>query len=194
MSKNRTIPILLAVFFLLLLSACERGEKEDRGEKEEAATTVTWEQALAQELPALGHRNWIIVADSAFPLQISPGIEVVVSGEDHFAVLEKVLKAVDASKHLRPRIHLDKELTFVTEDLAPGIDVFRQRLEGMLKGREVAPILHEELIARLDQVARTFRILMIKTNLTVPYTSVFLELDCGYWKPESEAKMRERMM
>jgi hypothetical protein len=63
----------------------------------------------------------------------------------------------------------------------------------MLKGRDVSPVLHEELIARLDQVARTFRILMVKTNLTLPYTSVFMELDCGYWKPESEAKMRERM-
>ena len=187
MRVNRKALIFWGICFLFLLAACEPGEKE------EADMAMTWEQKLVQELPALGHRHWIVVADSAFPLQISPGIEVVVSGEDHFAVLEKVLKAVDASKHLRPRIHLDKELTFVTEDLAPGIDVFRQRLEGMLKGREVAPILHEELIARLDQVARTFRILMIKTNLTLPYTSVFLELDCGYWKPESEAKMRERM-
>jgi hypothetical protein len=34
---------------------------------------------------------------------------------------------------------------------------------------------------------------MIKTDLTLPYTSVFMELDCGYWSPESEAKMREKM-
>jgi D-ribose pyranose/furanose isomerase RbsD len=175
---------------MLPLAACESGEEE---EKEEADMAITWEQKLAQELPALGHRNWIVVADSAFPLQISPGIEVVVSGEDHFAVLEKVFKAVDASKHIRPRIYLDKELMYVTEELAPGIEACRQRLDGMLKGREVVPVLHEELIARLDEVARTFRILMVKTNLTLPYTSVFMELDCGYWEPESEAKMRERM-
>jgi D-ribose pyranose/furanose isomerase RbsD len=170
--------------------ACEPEEEE---KQEEADMTMTWEQKLAQELPALGHRNWIVVADSAFPLQISPGIEVVVSGEDHFAVLEKVFKAIDTSKHIRPRIYLDKELTYVTEDLAPGIEACRQKLDGMLNRREVAPILHEELIVRLDQVARTFRILMIKTNLTLPYTSVFMELDCGYWKPESEAKLREQM-
>jgi D-ribose pyranose/furanose isomerase RbsD len=172
---------------MLLLAACARKPEE------EANMAITWEQKLAQELPALGHRNWIVVADSAFPLQISPGIEVVVSGEDHFAVLEKVFKAVDASKHIRPRIYLDKELTYVTEEVAPGIEACRQKLDGMLKGREIVPVLHEELIARLDQVARTFRILMVKTNLTLPYTSVFMELDCGYWKPESEAKMRERM-
>jgi len=182
--------VLLMAGVALLLAACESAEKE---EKEEADMAMTWEQKLAQELPALGHRNWIVVADSAFPLQISPGIEVVVSGEDHFAVLEKVFKAVDASKHIRPRIYLDKELTYVTEEVAPGIEACRQKLDGMLKGREIVPVLHEELIARLDQVAKTFRILMVKTNLTLPYTSVFMELDCGYWKPESEAKMRERM-
>jgi len=191
MSRIRPYALILLIAGIgLLFAACEPAEKE---EKEEADMALTWEQKLAQELPALGHRNWIVVADSAFPLQISPGIEVVVSGEDHFAVLEKVFKAVDASRHIRPRIYLDKELTYVTEDLAPGIEACRQKLDGMLKGREVVPVLHEELIARLDQVARTFRILMVKTNLALPYTSVFMELDCGYWKPESEAKMRERM-
>jgi hypothetical protein len=190
MWKKREIPVCALTCLMLLLAACVPGEEE---EKEEAVMAMTWEQKLAQELPALGHRNWIVVADSAFPLQISPGIEIVVSGEDHFAVLEKVFKAVDASKHIRPRIYLDKELTYVTEDLAPGIEACRHRLDGMLRGRDVSPVLHEELIARLDQVARTFRILMVKTNLTLPYTSVFMELDCGYWKPEAEAKMRKRM-
>jgi len=190
MQGNRKTFVLWGTCCLLLLVACEPGEKE---EKEEAAMAMTWEQKLAQELPALGHRNWIVVADSAFPLQISPGIEVLVSGQDHFTVLEKVFAAVDASRHIRPRIYLDKELTYVTEDLAPGIDACRQKLEEKLKWREVSSVLHEELIARLDRVARTFRILMIKTDLTLPYTSVFMELDCGYWKPEAEAKMRERM-
>lgn len=187
MWKKREMLICLLTSLMLLLTACARESEE------EADITITWEQKLAQELPALGHRNWIVVADAAFPLQISPGIEVIVSGEDHFAVLEKVFKAVDASQHIRPHIYLDKELTYVTEDLAPGVEACRQKLDGMLKGRDVSPVLHEELIARLDQVARTFRILMVKTNLTLPYTSVFMELDCGYWKPESEAKMRERM-
>lgn len=193
MLKTRMVPLFFAVCSILLLSVCERGEKEGSGEKEEAATAMTWEQKLDQELPALGHRNWIVVADSAFPLQISPGIEVLVSGEDHFAVLEKVLKAVDASRHLRPRIYQDKELNFVTEDLAPGIDACRAKLKEMLKGRETAPLPHENLITRLNMVGRTFRILMIKTNLALPYTSVFMELDCGYWPAESEAKMREQM-
>ena len=168
--------------------ACESTEKEGKEMK------VSWEdQLLLKELSAFGHRNWIVVADSGYPAQVSPGIEMVVSNEDHFAVLEKVLKAIDQSKHVRPRIYLDKELEYVTEDLALGIEACRERFDTMLKGGEVKLVLHEELIARLDQVAKTFRVLMIKTTLTLPYTSVFMELDCSYWKPEAEAKMREKM-
>src|ERR1039458_10655620 len=28
--------------------------------------------------------------------------------------------------------------------------------------------------------------LLIKTDMTIPYTSVFFELDCGYWNAEAE--------
>lgn len=192
-----TIPILGLAILVATFTACER---EDEGREEELAMTSdrkikapAWTDTLTACIPALGHRNWIVVADSAFPLQISPGIETIVSNEDHFTVLDKVLKAVDGARHIRPKIWLDKELSYVPEALAPGADDARRRLEEALKGRGAQPVLHEELIARLDQVGKTFRIVMIKTTLAVPYTSVFLELDCGYWSPEAEAKMREKM-
>jgi len=195
---------------LALLGALVMACGEDREDKEEAkgeamakhvaaaspatlASPPAWEAKLLAELPALGHRNWVVVADAAFPLQISPGMEVVVSNEGHFVVLEKVLKALDASKNVRPKVYLDKELAFVPEAFAPGVDACRARLKAMLAGRDVKPVLHEELIARMDQVAKMFRILMIKTNLTVPYTTVFMELDCGYWGSDGEAAMRKSM-
>jgi L-fucose mutarotase/ribose pyranase (RbsD/FucU family) len=195
---SKSHKLVLAVFLVCLglsLTACEgeKNEKEDAEEAKKTAKAPTWEDQLLKELPALGHRNWLVVADSAFPAQISPGMEVVVSNEDHFAVLEKVLRALGQSKHIRPIVYLDKELDFVPEDQAPGIDACRKRLKDMLSRYGTKPVLHEELIARMDQVAKTFRILMIKTNLTLPYTTVFMELDCGYWGPKSEAKMREKM-
>jgi hypothetical protein len=52
---------------------------------------------------------------------------------------------------------------------------------------------HEELIAKLDEAAKTFRVFVLKTNLTLPYTSVFLELDCGYWDSRAEAELRKSM-
>jgi len=191
------LPIIGLTVLLAAFIACEnedeKGEEGIAMSNAQAAKAPAWTDTLAGYIPALGHRNWIVVADSAFPLQISPGIETIATNEDHFAVLAKVLKAVDEAKHLRPKIWLDKELSFVTEDLAPGADDVRRRLDEALKGRGAAPVLHEELIARLDQAGKAFKIVMVKTTLAVPYTSVFLELDCGYWPSENEAKMRERM-
>ena len=191
------VPVLGLAILMSPFAACDREDAE--GEEgiamsyAQAAKGPAWTDTLAGYLPALGHRNWIVVADSAFPLQISPGIETIVTNEDLFAVLEKVLRAVDGAKHIRPKIWLDKELAYVPEELAPGADAARRRLDEALKGRGAIPVLHEELIARLDEVGKTFKIVMVKTTLAVPYTSVFLELDCGYWPAENEAKMRDRM-
>jgi hypothetical protein len=84
-------------------------------------------------------------------------------------------------------------LAYVAENDAPGIDACRKRLAEALAGRDARPILHQELIDKLDEVAGTFRVLMFKTTLALPYTSVFIELDCGYWTEEGEARMREKM-
>jgi hypothetical protein len=34
---------------------------------------------------------------------------------------------------------------------------------------------------------------VLKTRMTIPYTSVFLRLDCGYWSDEQEKRLREKM-
>lgn len=138
-----------------------------------------------------GHRNWIVVADSAYPAQSRPGIETVVAGADHVAVLKEVLTAVSASKHIRPVILTDRELAFVPDSGAPGIEAYRRELDQLLEGRSRDVLEHEQIIARLDQAAQTFRVLIIKTNMTLPYTSVFLQLDCGYWGADAEQRLRQ---
>jgi hypothetical protein len=49
---------------------------------------------------------------------------------------------------------------------------------------------HEEIISSLDRAARMFSILIVKSTMTVPYTSVFIELGCGYWNADAEARLR----
>src|SRR5512135_560558 len=82
-----------------------------------ALKDASWEARFRELLPAMGHRNWIVVDDAAFPLQISPGMEVIASGENLLPVLDKVLAALDRSKHVRPHIYLDKKLAYVSEEL-----------------------------------------------------------------------------
>ena len=150
-----------------------------------------WESKLAEELPLLGHRNWILIADSAYPAQSRAGIDTVATGANQLEVVRAALDAIDATPHVRATVYLDKELEFVPEANAPGISAYRTALGYHLEGRNVTRLPHEDLIAKLDEAAKTFNILVLKTDLALPYTSVFLELDCGYWSGEAEAQMRE---
>ncbi|MGA3034637.1 MAG: RbsD/FucU domain-containing protein [Terracidiphilus sp.] len=154
-------------------------------------TEPAWERELETLLPLFGHRNWIVVADSAYPAQSKPGIETVVSGAGQLEIVEKVLVAIGASRHVRANIYLDQELDFVPESDAHGVTKYRQQLAGLLSNANSTRLAHEQIIAKLDQVSQVFRVLIIKTDLTIPYTSVFFELDCAYWSANAEAKLRK---
>jgi hypothetical protein len=52
---------------------------------------------------------------------------------------------------------------------------------------------HEQIIDKLDSAGAKFNVLVLKTNLVLPYTSVFFELDCGYWGAEQEQRLRDAM-
>jgi hypothetical protein len=158
-----------------------------------ASKPKPWEEFLRRQLPNYGHRNWIVVADSAYPAQSKPGIETVVSGAGQLEVARKVLEAINASRHVRANVYLDQELEFVAEADAPGVTRYRSQLGQILKGANTTPMLHEQIIAKLDQVSQVFRVLIIKTDLAIPYTTVFFELSCAYWPAGAEAKMRKAM-
>jgi len=151
---------------------------------------MSWKDTLERRLPALGHRNWIVVADAAYPKHCAPGMETVYTGGKLLDVLKKVLEALEGAAHVRPVAWLDAELAFVDEADAPGADELRRGLEEKLAGLEVRRVPHEEIIEKLDAAARSFDVLLLKTDLTIPYTSVFLELGCGYWSAEQEERMR----
>ena len=152
-----------------------------------------WQSQLRHELPLLGHRNWIVVADSAYPLQTAPGIETLYVDADQLEVLEGVLAELAETKHVKPIIYTDAELEHVPESRAPGIAAYRKGLDKLFASRPVQSLPHEQIIARLDEAGKTFKVLLIKTRLTLPYTSVFLQLDCAYWNADSEKELRAAM-
>ena len=152
-----------------------------------------WKDILTERLPAFGHRNWIVIADSAYPAQARSGIETVVTHADQLTVVKGALEELAKAKHVRPVVYLDAELAHVPEADAPGVGKYRDELAKLLGGRKPEPLPHEQVIARLDRAGETFRVLVLKTDLALPYTSVFLELDCGYWSPGAERRLREAM-
>lgn len=187
MTRHVAVPLIVSLLLVF-------GEQKAVRPASRAASSVTsWQQAVAERIPLYGHRNWIVIADSAYPAQSSPGIETVVSDADHMEVVRAVLKAVASSRHVRPIIYTDAELKYVSDSDAPGITPYREQLSHVLGSRPVSVLPHEQIIAKLDDAGKTFRVLIIKTNLILPYTSVFLQLDCGYWSADAERRLREAM-
>ncbi|MFL5342318.1 MAG: RbsD/FucU domain-containing protein [Gemmataceae bacterium] len=152
-----------------------------------------WQDAVVDRLQTYGHRNWIVIADSAYPAQTSPGIETIVTGADHLDVIDNVFEALSKMKHVQPAVLLDAELPFLDEKDAAGITAYRAKLKTGLAKREVQSLPHEQIIGLLDKAGEKFHVLILKTNMTLPYTSVFLQLDCGYWSADAEKRLREKM-
>ncbi len=173
--------ILFAIFVLVCTSATAQNTDKD------------WRKELEKQLELSGHRNWILVVDAAYPLQSKAAIKTIVTGKKQLTVVKEVLAAIEKAPHVYPEVFLDKEIDFVSENNAKGIEVYRKKLEKILSGKHVTKELHEELIATIDEAAKVFNILVLKTDMTLPYTSVFFRLDCGYWSSDKEKKMRELM-
>jgi hypothetical protein len=158
-----------------------------------ATADVSWRTKLDQQLPLLGHRNWIVIVDSAYPWQTAPGIETVWTGASQTEVVRAVLDTLDKSAHVRPIIYTDAELTAVPEARAKGVEAYREELAKILTGRKVTILPHEQIISRLDEAGKTFHVLVLKTKMAIPYTSVFLQLDCNYWSAAAERALRESL-
>ncbi len=152
-----------------------------------------WRNAVAEAMPLLGHRNWILVVDSAYPLQASPGIQTLETQSGELDVVQYVLAAMDRSPHVRPLIYTDAELPFVSDDDAPGASTYRAQIGDLLHNYSVESQPHDKLLATIDEASRQFHVLVLKTRMTVPYSSVFIQLDCKYWSADAEQRMRARM-
>ena len=69
----------------------------------------------------------------------------------------------------------------------------RQRIAESLHGHEPTELDQQSLITLLESANQSYDVLVIRTPTALPYTSVFLELQPGYWDAESEDRLRERI-
>jgi L-fucose mutarotase/ribose pyranase (RbsD/FucU family) len=176
MTKPRTL--LATLLLLTTASFCQQ-------------SSSNWQTKLHQQLPLLGHRNWILVVDSAYPLQVSPGVEVIETGSDQLTVVSAVLTALDHSTHVKPI--LDAELPYVPQQSYPNLNAYREALKKTLQGRPIQSLPHEKILGRISEAGKDYKILVLKTTMTMPYTSVFFQLDCKYCTDEGEQKIRQGM-
>jgi hypothetical protein len=153
-----------------------------------------WTQELDRILPLLGHRNWLLVVDKAYPFQSAPGITTLDTKAPLPDVLERVVSAITSSTHVKPVFYTDQELGFISEDMAPGVEALRAALGRILSGAETQTLPHDSVFAKLAEAAKLFNVVILKTEGTIAYSSVFIELDCAYWSAEKEKALRDKML
>lgn len=170
------------LFLLAMLTLTARGD--------------VWKSPIDDQVRLLGHRNMIIVADAAYPIQTGSGVTVIPIARPHREVVEYVLGKIEASPAVRPLIALDKEFRFVPDARAPGATKLRADILKLVEGKSHEPVreeLHETLLGEVNERAADFAVVVLKTEGTIPYSSVFLTLECGYWTAEDEAALRQAM-
>ena len=152
-----------------------------------------WGGAVSREVAALGSRNWVIVAESSFPVISRRGTRTVVIDGEIPEVVEYIVNLLEQSENVRPRFNTARELPFLVNDLSPGVDQFRARLKVALHGHTVNQMDHRALTLLAQSDADKYAVLVLKTKTALPYSNVYIELDSGFWDFESEARLRLEM-
>jgi L-fucose mutarotase/ribose pyranase (RbsD/FucU family) len=182
---KKFIKLILPIFVVATILSCQpqncKPQKTD------------WKTELNQTIKDFGHRNWIVVADAAYPKQSNPAIKTVCIDATQLEAVEYVKSLVEKQKHIRANIYLDNEINYVPEADAKGIDNYKKSLNKILINSNKNFLPHEDIIHKLDKAGQLVNVLILKTDLCIPYTSVFFELDCGYWGADAEKRMRENI-
>jgi len=107
-------------------------------------------------------------------------------------VLSHVLSEVEKADHVKPIVYTDKELNYLNDNLVNGIKTYKDSLNQILPGNTQS-MLHDSVFTKIKQASQLFHTLVLKTDQTMAYSSVFIELGCDYWPAEKENILRSNM-
>lgn len=157
------------------------------------AESSDWKNSVNRQVNQLGYANWIVISEASFPAHSRAGVHQVNAEAEVPEVVDYVLNALEQTQNVRPKIYLTRELRAVENDFAPGIDQMRQRISESLHGHEPTELDQQSLITLIESANKSYDVLVIRTPTALPYTSVFMELQPGYWDAESEDRLREKI-
>lgn len=152
-----------------------------------------WISTFKDMLPLMGHRNWIAVVDSAYPYQSGESIITINTDEDIIDVTDKVIKILGHADHVKPIIYRDAEFDFMDEALLGGVDKMKADFNRVFLDSKLTTIPHDDIFSLFEKASSLFKIIILKTNSQIPYSSTFIRLDCGYWPADKESILREKM-
>ena len=161
----------------LATSCCNTGNTDPGNDAD-----TSWKTTLEQKLPLLGHRNWIVVTDMAYPLQTNPGITTLYAEEPYADVISTVDSLIGQAPHVFAHVYQDQEQTRLSEALAPGWDEYKESVSKVLGTDDVKLVPHEELIKRLLLIISDFYTL---SNISQNGHKIYID----YFSPDAVSKI-----
>lgn len=156
------------------------------------ADNDAWKAQIQNEISAMGAQNWIIIAEPAYPAPSKSGVISLIVDRSTPEVTSAVLNAIESQGHVTPKIFVTRESSNLSESYAPGIKRYRNQLKTALGGRNSIELPNEALQLSVEDASNSFKTLVIKTQTALPYSSIYMELECGYWDGESETALRNQ--
>ena len=101
--QNRMLSYYVLCLFLTAILSIQNLHGQNSGDVQEIKvpekTEIEFKSKIDKQLKRFGHRNWIVIADSAYPLQSAKGINTITTDMDYIKVISLILKGIDVEGH-----------------------------------------------------------------------------------------------
>ncbi len=152
---------------------------------------IGWRKEVRQSVLSLGYGNWVVIADASYPHHNKWGVDVINVSAEVPEVVDALINEIESTQHVKPLFYLPRELRLIAQEQAPGIELYRDQLKASLHGHAPRELEERILNGLVKTSAEEYNVLVIKTQTSLPYSSVFIEMDSGYWDTDAEIKLRE---
>ena len=158
-------------------------------------SALPWHKKFDNRLPVMGKDNWIIVADAAYPCRRAPGVETIATGKSLPSVLGYVLSNIDDSEHAGATAWMSSELEKIPDRDAIGITKVHHAIRSQLNDAKITIKIatEQEILKKIEAETVDYNVLVLKSETSLPYTSVYLHLDCRYWDEAREKRLRDAL-
>ncbi len=156
---------------------------------------LAWDKKFNNRLPVMGKNNWIIISDSAYPAKRADGIETIATDKPLTSVLDYVLSNIDKAGHAGATAWISSELEKIPDRDAIGIEDIYQEIWRQLNEANITTktAIEKDILKMVEDEAADYNILVLKSTTRLPYTTVYLQLDCRYWDETREKRLRDAL-
>lgn len=182
---NKSLVGIIAVIMVSMLCGCSTPPEYK----------LPWHKKFDSRLSLLGKDNWIIVTESSYPCRRAMGIETIATHKGLPSVLDYVLSGMDDSVHAGATAWLCSELEKVPDRDAIGITKVHHEIRRLLNDAKI-PVkvaTEQEILKKIDTETADYNVLVLKSGTPLPYTSVYLHIDCRYWDEAREKRLRDAL-